>query len=115
MTTRPPVSDASLERDDGLAEERTDLAWTRSGLALLGVFAIVGRRVWSSGVEAEDSLLVLLFGLAALGWAIGIVGGRRAVETASGAAPRTAHQLLAVALGTVAVALGGLVASFVNV
>lgn len=114
MTTGPPLSEEQLERDDGLSEERTELAWTRSGLALLGVFAILARRVWASGVEPADSLLVVLFGLAMIGWSIGTVGHRRISGDARGTSPRSPRQLLAVALGTVAVALAGLAASIVN-
>jgi uncharacterized membrane protein YidH (DUF202 family) len=115
QTTASPLSDVALERDDGLSVERTELAWTRSGLALLGVFAILARRVWSTGVQAEDSILVVLFALATLGWAIGVLGHRRTFRSAPGMAPRSAHQLLAVALGTVAIAAAGIVASIVNV
>jgi uncharacterized membrane protein YidH (DUF202 family) len=119
MTAVPPgqsdaPSEASVERDDGLAEERTELAWTRSGLALLGVFAILARRVWSSGVRPADSLLVVLFALATLGWAIGILGRRRSYHAGEAARPRSPRQLLAVALGTTAVAVAGLFASIVN-
>ena len=66
--------DPDDERADGLHTERTELAWTRSGLALLGAFAILARRVWTAGPESEDALAVALLGLATIGWAVGILG-----------------------------------------
>jgi len=33
-------------RDSGLARERTDLAWNRSGLAVAVTVAIILRRLW---------------------------------------------------------------------
>jgi uncharacterized membrane protein YidH (DUF202 family) len=96
------------------AGERTELAWSRSGLALLACFAILGRHVWSTGAESGDALAVALLALAALGWAIGMGAGvrrRRRVEPA----PRSQSQLLAITVSTLAVAGAGVVIAFVNV
>ena len=54
----------------GLAEERTDLAWTRSGIALLGAFAILVRRVWSGSPTTVDLAALALLGVAGFGWAV---------------------------------------------
>lgn len=107
-------ADPEGERADGLYAERTELAWTRSGLALLGAFAILARRVWTAGPESEDALAVALLGLATIGWAVGILGWgltRRRNDDPDARSPR---ELLAVSLGTVALAAAGLVISFVN-
>jgi uncharacterized membrane protein YidH (DUF202 family) len=50
--------------DDGLAPERTVLAWNRTGMAFLIAIAALGRRVWP--VERGNHGLVLgVLGLAA--------------------------------------------------
>jgi uncharacterized membrane protein YidH (DUF202 family) len=102
------------ERGGTLYAERTDLAWSRSGLALLGTFAILARRVWDSGAETGDALVVALLGLATLGWAIGLLGWRFAHRRNGVARPREPRELFAVAAGTVALAAAGLAFTFVN-
>jgi hypothetical protein len=107
-----PVPDA---RDEVLDEARVEFAWSRSGLAFLGAFVILGRAVWTTGPQTEDLVEVVLLALAALGWAVSVLGprllGRGSPETTSVSSPR---QLLAVALGTVAVAVAGLVVSIIH-
>lgn len=98
----------------GLAEERTDLAWTRSGIALLGAFAILVRRVWSGGPSAVDLAALALLGVAGFGWAVGILGWRLAHHRRDEARPRRPGELLAVSIGTVALAGAGLVVTFVH-
>jgi uncharacterized membrane protein YidH (DUF202 family) len=102
------------ERGGSLYGERTDLAWSRSGLALLGTFAILARRLWAHGAEPGDAVVVALVGLAGLGWAIGMLGWQFAHRSGSGAQPREARELLAVAAGTVALAGAGLAFTFVD-
>jgi len=115
-----PGVDPADERGDGLSAERTDVAWTRSGLALLGAFAILTRRVWTDGVGRGDALAVGLLAVATLGWAVGILGWkaayrRVATEPATvSERPRTPRELLAVTAGTVALAAAGLVVTFVD-
>lgn len=110
MTT--PDEDALLERDDLLAMERTELAWSRSGLALLAVFAILARHVWTSGDAAEGALTVSLMAVAALAWAFGVLRGRgRGRDRVE---PRRPLELLAVSVGTATVALAGLVVAVVT-
>jgi len=107
-------ADPDGERADGLHAERTDLAWTRSGLALLAAFAILARRVWTAGPESEDALAVALLGLATIGWAVGILGWGLTRRRDADPGARSPRELLAVSLGTVALAAAGLVISVVN-
>jgi uncharacterized membrane protein YidH (DUF202 family) len=98
----------------GLAEERTNLAWTRSGIALLGAFAILVRRVWTGNPATGDLVALALLGVAGFGWAVGILGWRLAHHRRDEAQPRRPGELLAVSIGTVALAAAGLVVTFVN-
>jgi len=107
-------ADPDGERGEGLYTERTDLAWTRSGLALLGAFAILARRVWVSGAEPGDAVVLALVGLASLGWAVGILGWRLTHSQSGIARPREPRELCAVAAGTVALAGAGVAFTFVN-
>jgi uncharacterized membrane protein YidH (DUF202 family) len=102
------------ERGGALYTERTDLAWSRSGLALVGVFALLARRVVTSGAQPGDLVVVVLLGLAALGWAIGLLGWQHWHRGREVARPRDARELFAVAAGTVALAGAGLAFTFVN-
>ena len=97
------------EDEETLYEERTELAWNRSGLALLAAFAILARRVWSDDASVSGDLLaVALLGVACLGWAVGTLGWRLVHHRADEPQPRGPHELLAVSLGTVALAAAGL-------
>jgi hypothetical protein len=109
MTVRPPP-DPVHEHD---ASIRTELAWSRSGLALLACFAILARHVWDSGAERGDAIALGFIAIASLGWAIGLgIGVRR--SRGRNLEPRTPRDLLALALGTVAVGAAGLVITFVS-
>ena len=98
----------------GLAEERTNLAWKRSGIALLGAFAVLSRRVWSGHPTSADAIALALLGVAAFGWSVGILGWRLAHHRRTEAQPRRPGELLAVSIGTAALAGAGLVVTFVN-
>jgi O-antigen/teichoic acid export membrane protein len=106
--------DVELERSDGLHAERTELAWNRSGLALVGALAILARRVWSGGVVSDDYLVVALLAGATLAWAVGILGVGLFHHRSDEPRPRSAGELLAVALGTVAIALAGILVTLAN-
>lgn len=54
----------------GVPEERTALAWQRSGLGMLGVAALVGH----SAVRHGEAALIALAGFAAL-LGLGVLGG----------------------------------------
>lgn len=109
------VGDPDGERADGLYAERTDLAWTRSGLTLLAAFAILARRVWTTGTQTEDALALAFFAIATLGWAIGVLGWAMRHHHRAEPRPRSARELFAVAAGTAALAGAGLVVTIVNV
>jgi uncharacterized membrane protein YidH (DUF202 family) len=114
--TEPSAVAASLAEAEETAEERTDLAWTRSGLSLLAAFAVLVRRVLTSDTHDVDPLTIGLAAAAGIGWAVGIAGSRFVTRHRYGDAvlipPRQPWQLLAVTLGTVALAVAGLTVSF---
>jgi uncharacterized membrane protein YidH (DUF202 family) len=56
--------------DEGLAPERTALAWNRTGIAFFVAIAALGRRVWPID-QGNHGWVVLALGVAALG----VVGG----------------------------------------
>ena len=95
-------------RQPGLAAERTDLAWSRSGLSLLACGAAVlrgiGRQPLVNGNRASGiCVLVLAAAATALGW----WSARRARTRGPG--PVTAADLLPVSLGVAAVGLAAFV------
>ncbi len=102
--------------EETLYEERTDLAWNRSGLALLAAFAILARRVWSEDTSVTGDVLAAgLLAVACFGWAVGTLGWRLVHHRAEALHPRAAHELLAVALGTVALAASGVAIAFADI
>jgi uncharacterized membrane protein YidH (DUF202 family) len=102
------------ERGGSLYEERTDLAWSRTGIALVGAVAILARRVWQGSATPTDALIVALLGVAGLGWAIGVLGWRLTHAGSDDPGPRQPRELLAVVAGTVALATAGLVFAFAD-
>jgi uncharacterized membrane protein YidH (DUF202 family) len=111
MSDAARAAEALAEAEE-TAEERTDLAWTRSGLALLAAFAVLVRRVLISDEQDIDPLTLGLAAAAGLGWAVGIAGTRLVAKQRYGdgilVPPRQPWQLLSVTLGTVALAVAGL-------
>ncbi len=98
--------------DPGLAEERTDLAWNRSGLAVVGVVAILFRRLWPlQGVRTAVAL-----GLAAAGAVTWLVGMRLSARSARGPDPAGTlgeRTLRLVTAGTLLLAIAGVAVSVV--
>ncbi len=90
--------------DSGVAAERTDLAWGRSGLALLACLAILARRFFPFDTRADHVAAFLLLGAGGLGWAVSAYL-RRGRTLVPGAA--TARRLLLVTVFTTAIALAG--------
>jgi uncharacterized membrane protein YidH (DUF202 family) len=71
---------AVFEPDEPLAGERTDLAWTRSGIAFAVCVAVLLRRVWP--LDRADHILALaLVALGAIVWALGLMLARRIART----------------------------------
>jgi uncharacterized membrane protein YidH (DUF202 family) len=92
-------------RDPGLAAERTDLAWNRSGLSLLACGAAVMRGLAHPPLDKGNVAVgAAILGLAAITWALGAWHAQR-----SGARRRAAvaRDLWPISLG---VALVGLAA-----
>ena len=95
----------------GLAGERTDLAWNRSGLSLLACGVAVARGLSRRSLERAHVVIgVLILVLGGLTWAL---GGWQAPRRRSGpghARDRaTSADLLPVALGTAGVGIAAFV------
>jgi uncharacterized membrane protein YidH (DUF202 family) len=85
----------------GLAAERTDLAWNRSGLALLACGALVLKGLPAAGLAPRHVVGVAILGIGAFVWALGGFEATRRSRAAP--APATPRGLFAVAFGTTAV------------
>lgn len=94
-------------RDPGLARERTELAWNRSGIAVLVVVAILLRHLW----PLEGARSILAFVLIAVGagvWAVGLLMARRARSDANGDPMLGVSVCRALTIGAVVLAVAGL-------
>ena len=91
--------------DEGLASERTDLAWNRTGLAVVVCLAVILRRLWP--LEGADKVAALgCISAGAVAWAAVLWMGR-AVSVRPGSDPRlmSPHRAAAITVGTLALAL----------
>jgi hypothetical protein len=102
--------DGALPADAGMARERTDLAWNRSGLAVAVTVAIVLRRLWPLHGDKEDAALALIAAGAAT-WVVGMYLGGRMGRTAGHRGPLGEPACRLLTIGTLALALGGLIIS----
>jgi uncharacterized membrane protein YidH (DUF202 family) len=94
-------------RDPGLARERTELAWNRSGLAVLVVVAILLRHLWP--LEGARSVLAfVLIGVGAGVWAVGMQLARRNRGGTTGSPVLGLSVCRMLTVGTVLLALAGL-------
>lgn len=95
----------------GLAGERTDLAWSRSGLAVVTCAGAVLRRILTEFDRVSQRLLVFsLLVAGGVAW-IAAIGHARAIarSTIEGRSLADASVLRVTALGTTALAIGSLV------
>jgi len=125
MTAHPtdgPADDADegveevAERDDGLAAERTELAWGRSTLALLACAAAMAKGLPNvTGGRAHPLAGALILGFGGLVWLCGLPYARaRALASRTHQRHRaTAAELAPLAFGTAAVGIAGLVIDLV--
>jgi putative membrane protein len=94
------------ERDPGLARERTELAWNRSGLAALVAVTVLLRRLWPLHGYRSIVTLALIAAGAAI-WAVSMRFAQRMrlkSDTSHGLKVSTARMLM---LGTVVLAIAG--------
>lgn len=94
--------------EGGLAGERTDLAWNRTGIAVLVCVALLLRRLWP--LEGTDDVVILLLvGVGLLAWGSALVVARRVSRTTHhGREVMDASTLRLLSAGTFVLALGGL-------
>ena len=106
----PPHPVADDEAMPGLAGERTDLAWSRSSLALIVVAAAVLKRVFEVDREQAPTLVYATLAAMLAAWAVALAHAR--VVAAAALAGRTqanATKFRAIAWGTAALAVGSMV------
>jgi len=90
-------------RDSGLARERTELAWSRSGLSVAVTVAVTLRRLWP--LTGEKAVLALaLIALGATIWALGMQLGRRRGLSAEAGGAATELTYRMVTIGTLLLA-----------
>ena len=100
-------------RDPGMAAERTDLAWNRSGLSLIACGAVVMRGLANTPVTRGNLAVgacILTLGIVA--WALG--SWRVAHARARGQRRTSAGDLLPVSLGAAAIGMSALVLAIVS-
>jgi drug/metabolite transporter (DMT)-like permease len=99
----------ALDSDEPLAGERTDLAWTRSGIAVAVCIAVLLRRVWPLD-RTDHQLAVGLVAVGALAWAVALLLARRIARTThSGREVMGGRALRLISVGTFILALGGFI------
>ena len=97
--------------DRGLARERTQLAWNRSGLAVVACVAVLLRHVWPlPGSDEVVPLAAISAGAGAWGLAL-FVGHTVAQRREQSAVPMSGRLALVLTAGTVALAVAGLILS----
>lgn len=68
--------ESPVTRDPGLARERTELAWNRSGLAVLVAVAVLLRHLWPLD-GARSVVAAVLIGGGTVAWTVGMWSARR--------------------------------------
>jgi Domain of unknown function (DUF202) len=91
------------EGDPGLAQERTELAWSRSGLSVAVTVAVTLRRLWPlTGDKAVVALVLIAVG--AVIWVVGMQLGRRSRFGAQAGGAIAASTCRMVTIGTLVLA-----------
>jgi uncharacterized membrane protein YidH (DUF202 family) len=101
----PPVGEVW---DEGLSPERTELAWGRTGLALLVAVGVLARRAWTLSGWIEVAAVTMI-GVGGLVWLVGMRLSRDLHLTMEphGLDGRKAFAVMTA--GTLLLAFGGLV------
>ena len=101
----PEVGRQAEHPDEGLAPERTALAWNRTGIAFFVAIAALGRRVWP--IDAGNhGWIVLGLGIATLGVLLGLtLAGRVRVHHRHDGMTMHDHAFLLVSASTFALAI----------
>jgi uncharacterized membrane protein YidH (DUF202 family) len=105
------TGDEGTARDPGLARERTELAWNRSGLAVAVAVAIIVRRLWPLTSDRAVLVLLLIAAGAAL-WAVAMRFGRGARDRSPGGGALGESACRMLTAGTLLLAGGALAVSF---
>jgi uncharacterized membrane protein YidH (DUF202 family) len=109
--TVPPADD---EETPGLASERTDLAWNRSGLALAVAAAAILKVVLDIGDYRAPAVITALLLVGAAAWALSLAHGRYvAGATLAGRRHSDGRKLRSVALVTTWFAVAALVIAMI--
>lgn len=110
-----PTTDPKYEGgppDTGLARERTELAWSRSGLSVAVTVAVTLRRLWPlTGDKAIVALVLIAIG--AVVWVLGMQLGRRRRFGGEVGAPVTTSTLRMVTVGTLILAAAAFVVGLI--
>lgn len=102
----------NMDRDPGLARERTELAWSRSGLAVAVTVAIILRRLWPlSGDKAVVALVIIALG--AILWVVGMQLGRQTRFGMGSEGTLTTSSCRMMTIGTLVLAGAGFVVGVV--
>jgi uncharacterized membrane protein YidH (DUF202 family) len=90
--------------DHGLAPERTDLAWNRSGLAFVVCVAVLLRRIWP--LQGTDQVVALAcVSAAAVAWALALSIGRTLGKRTTAPRHLSPRRAAVITAGTVALAV----------
>jgi uncharacterized membrane protein YidH (DUF202 family) len=107
----PPAPDPRPGEDDeeGTAAERTMLAWSRSGLALMACGAAVFKGLpLLSATPSEPVAGTIILVLGGVVWIVGSVSRQRRAHSPHGYQPAVRSDLLPIAVGTAGVGIVGM-------
>ena len=99
--------------DEGLARERTALAWTRSGLSVLACVALMSKEIWEESGPAADVALGIICGAAIL-WLASMLAVRGPRFRAGGPVRPTGVVFALMTAGTLVLAGAALVLAAVH-